>query len=183
VKISQNVAILIDGNNIERGIKDYFGREYLPNFDLIIPEILKGRSLKRLIYFKEGKDAISEKLATRLKNKFFGEVVPCFKSADIPLTINAVQLAEHTDCIVIVSGDSDYMSLLEWLQQKGIRSEVASTKRSMAKILKEQAVNYFIIRKEHLWEYKPDIYKVETGIDAKTPDAETKENKEVGNEK
>ena len=50
VYISQNVAILVDGNNIERSIQGGFGIEGgMINFDSLIPRLLGSRALNRLI--------------------------------------------------------------------------------------------------------------------------------------
>ena len=107
VTISQSVAILIDGNNIERSIHELTNaKQSMLNFDTIIPKLLDNRGLNRLIYFREGKH-ISEKLQERLYSNYHGSVRPCHKSADIPLTINAMQLASKVDTIIIMSGDSD----------------------------------------------------------------------------
>lgn len=46
---------------------------------------------------------------------------------DIELTVDAMQLAEHLDHVVLFSGDGDFRSLVAALQHKGIRVSVAST--------------------------------------------------------
>ena len=62
VLITQSVAILIDGNNIERSIHELCGDKHtMINFDTLIPRLLDNRGLNRLVYFREGKQ-ISEKL-------------------------------------------------------------------------------------------------------------------------
>ena len=142
ILINQNVAILCDGNNIERSIHDFTGKtNAMINFDTIIPKLLKDRGLNRLIYFREGK-AISDKLAERLHNKYYGSVVPCHKSADIPLSIKATQLASKVDTIIIMSGDSDYVDLVRHLKSEGVRVEIAAVKKTTARILIEEA-DYF----------------------------------------
>ena len=101
IRISQNVAILVDGNNIERSIRDVVGdANVMPNFDTLVPRLLGERGLNRLVYFREGKN-ISDKLRERLHSNYHGSVRPCHKSADIPLTIKATQLASKVDTIII----------------------------------------------------------------------------------
>jgi len=113
--IDQKVAILIDGNNIERSIHSITKDSgSMLNFDTLIPKILMQRGLSRLIYFREGK-SISSKLRDRLHDNYHGSVVPCHKSADIPLSIKATQLASKVDTIIILSGDSDYVELIRHL--------------------------------------------------------------------
>ena len=46
---------------------------------------------------------------------------------DIELAVDAMELAEHLDHLVIFSGDGDFRSLVEALQQKGRRVSVVST--------------------------------------------------------
>jgi len=139
VTINQNVAVLIDGNNIEKSIHSLLNtKNAMLDFDNIIPKLLRNRGLNRLVYFREGLH-ISTKLAERLHKNYFGTVVPCHKSADIPLTITATQLAEKVDTIIILSGDSDYVDLVRHLRSRGVRVEIAAIKQTTAKILIDEA--------------------------------------------
>ena len=142
ILINQSVAILCDGNNIERSIHEMSNNQRaMINFDQLIPKLLNGRGLNRLIYFREGK-SISEKFAERLHENYYGSVVPCHKSADIPLSIKATQLASKVDTIIIMSGDSDFVELVAHLKAEGVRVEIAAVKNNTAKILLSEA-NYF----------------------------------------
>ena len=135
ILINQSVAILCDGNNIERSIhKISRNKNAMINFDTLIPKLLNGRGLNRMIYFREGK-SISSKFADRLHENFYGSVIPCHKSADIPLTIKATQLASKVDTIIIMSGDSDYVELVTHLRGEGVRVEIAAVKETTAQIL------------------------------------------------
>ncbi|MBI2520397.1 MAG: NYN domain-containing protein [Bdellovibrio sp.] len=148
VTISQSVAILVDGNNIERSIHSLTGNPGdMLNFDQIIPRLLGNRSLNRLVYFREGKN-ISTKLSERLHENYHGQVRPCHKSADIPLTIVAMQLASKVDAIVILSGDSDYIELVRQLKSEGVRVEIASILQTTSKILIDEADYYHEITAE-----------------------------------
>ena len=135
ILINQSVAILCDGNNIERSIhKISKTKKAMINFDTLIPKLLNGRGLNRMIYFREGK-SISSKFADRLHENFYGSVIPCHKSADIPLTIKATQLASKVDTIIIMSGDSDYVELVTHLRGEGVRVEIAAVRDTTAQIL------------------------------------------------
>ena len=135
ILINQSVAILCDGNNIEKSIHNVSkNKNAMINFDTLIPKLLNGRGLNRMIYFREGK-SISSKFADRLHENFYGSVIPCHKSADIPLTIKATQLASKVDTIIIMSGDSDYVELVTHLKGEGVRVEIAAVKETTAKIL------------------------------------------------
>ena len=139
---------MIDGNNIELSLQNLVGQKNaLLDFDTLIPKLLDNRGLNRLIYFREGV-SISDKLAERLLNKFHGSVIPCHKSADIPLTIKATQIAKKVDTIIILSGDSDYVELVRHLRGEGVRVEIAAIEKTTAKILIEEADHFTAITKE-----------------------------------
>ena len=147
IKIDQNVAILIDGNNIERSLQELIKKNVYANFDTLVPKLLHDRALNRLIYFREGKQ-ISSKLSERLHENFHGSVVPCHKSADIPLTIFATQVAQKVDTVIILSGDSDYVELVRYLKSRGVRVEIAAVEQTTAVILKEEADYFTAITEE-----------------------------------
>lgn len=155
VKITQSVAILIDGNNIERSLHSLTKDDNcMINFDNLIPKLLKGRGLSRLIYFREG-NQISSKLADRLLTNYMGSVVPCHKSADIPLSISATQIARKVDTIIILSGDSDYVELVRHLKGEGVRIEIAAVKATTAQILIDEADHFIEINEEDSFSLGP----------------------------
>lgn len=154
VSIYQSVAILVDGNNIEISIHHMLGSDdTMINFDTVIPKLLNGRGLKRMIYFREG-ESISHKLAERLHKHFYGSVVPCYKGADIPLSIKATQLAHKVDTIIILSGDADYVELVRHLKSEGVRVEIAAVEHSTAEILVEEADYFTPITKEDCFSFR-----------------------------
>ena len=148
IVISQTVAILIDGNNIERSIHtEANDTNTMLNFDALIPKLLVNRGLSRLVYFREGKH-ISNKLQERLHNFYHGSVRPCHKSADIPLSIYAIQVANKVDTIIIMSGDSDYIELVRHLKSEGVRVEIAAVLKTTSQLLKDEADHYHEITRE-----------------------------------
>jgi len=46
---------------------------------------------------------------------------------DIELAVNAMEMADHLDLMVLFSGDGDFRSLVESIQRKGVRVAVVST--------------------------------------------------------
>ena len=154
ILINQSVAILCDGNNIERSIHTISrNKNAMINFDTLIPKLLNGRGLNRMIYFREGK-SISSKFADRLHENFYGSVIPCHKSADIPLTIKATQLASKVDTIIIMSGDSDYVELVTHLRGEGVRVEIAAVRKTTAQILIDKSDYMHEITKSDWFVYK-----------------------------
>ena len=142
ILISQSVAILIDGNNIERSIHAETNKQNtMLNFDTLVPRLLGNRGLNRLIYFREGKQ-ISSKLKERLHSNYHGSVRPCHKSADIPLSIKATQLSNKVDTIIIMSGDSDFVELVRHLKSEGVRVEIAAVPATTSRYLVDEADHF-----------------------------------------
>jgi uncharacterized LabA/DUF88 family protein len=158
ILISQSVAILVDGNNIERSLDGEHNQNMMINFDVLIPRLLGGRGLNRLIYFREGKN-ISSKLAERLHTKYHGSVRPCHKSADIPLSIKATQLASKVDAIIILSGDSDYVELVSHLKSEGVRVEICAVESTTAEVLREEADYFHPITKDDCFSLSQSVNK------------------------
>lgn len=155
IRMSQSVAILVDGNNIERSIASESRDEAtMLNFESLIPKLLVNRSLNRMVYFREGKN-ISSKLAERLHDLYHGSVRPCHKSADIPLTITASQLASKVDAIIIMSGDSDYVELVRHLKSEGVRVEIAAVESTTAQVLRDEADYFHPILREDWFFFAP----------------------------
>lgn len=57
---------------------------------------------------------------------------------DIELAIDAMEMAEHVDHLVIFSGDGDFRRLTEALQRKGKRVSIVSTIRSQPPMIADE---------------------------------------------
>ena len=57
---------------------------------------------------------------------------------DIELAVNAMELAEHVDEIVLFSGDGDFRSLVESVQRRGVRVTVVSTVASQPPMIADE---------------------------------------------
>jgi uncharacterized LabA/DUF88 family protein len=124
------------------------------NFDTLVPKLLGNRGLNRLVYFREGRQ-ISSKLKERLHSNYHGSVRPCHKSADIPLSIKATQLASKVDTIIIMSGDSDYVELVSHLKSEGVRVEIAAIPATTSKLLIDEADYFHEITQEDWFTLEP----------------------------
>jgi uncharacterized LabA/DUF88 family protein len=61
---------------------------------------------------------------------------------DVGLSIDVVRLTPLLDTVVLVSGDGDYVDLLEYLRGQGRRTEVISFAQSTSKKLLDEADEY-----------------------------------------
>ena len=57
---------------------------------------------------------------------------------DIELAVDAMEMAEHLDQIVLFSGDGDFRSLVEAVQRKGVRVSVVSTNSTQPAMIADE---------------------------------------------
>lgn len=121
----QRVGVFIDVQNMYYSAKNLFGKKV--NFGNIVEEAVAGRKLIRAIAYVVRTESQEEQpffealynmgIETREKD------LQVFSSGnkkadwDVGLTVDAIRLAPSLDAIVIVSGDGDYVPLVEYLQK------------------------------------------------------------------
>src|SRR5438445_9626185 len=59
-------------------------------------------------------------------------------SMDIELAVDAMELAEHIDHMVLFSGDGDFRPLVEAMQRRGVRATVISTISSQPSMIADE---------------------------------------------
>ncbi len=57
---------------------------------------------------------------------------------DIELAVDAMEMAEHLDHLVLFSGDGDFRSLVEAVQRKGVRVSVVSTNSTQPAMIADE---------------------------------------------
>jgi uncharacterized LabA/DUF88 family protein len=147
----QRVAIFIDAQNLYHSAKNLYKRKV--NFGQIVKDALAGRKLVRAIAYVITSEAGDEKsffealtkigIETRTKDLqvFSGGA----KKADwdVGLAVDAITMAPKLDAVVLVTGDGDFIPLVEYLQiNAGIQVEVASFGKSSSMKLKEAADDF-----------------------------------------
>ncbi|MFH0803924.1 MAG: NYN domain-containing protein [Candidatus Tagabacteria bacterium] len=148
---NQRVAVLIDVQNMYHSAKHiYNGRA---NFKEILKAAVAGRQLIRAIGYvirtESGEErsffeALS-KIGIELKIKDLQIFPGGMKKADwdVGMAVDAVRLAEMViDAIVLVTGDGDYVPLVEYLKGKGRQVEVVAFGKSTSARLKEEADDF-----------------------------------------
>ncbi len=152
----QRVGVFIDVQNMYYSAKNLFGAKV--NFGNIVKEATAGRKLIRAIAYvvsTEGKeeqpffDALYN-LGIETREKplqiFYGGE----KKADwdVGITVDAIRLAPMVDAIVIVSGDGDYVPLVEYLKNQGKQVEVAAFGGTTSSKLVEAADDFMDLGQE-----------------------------------
>ena len=145
--IGQRVGVLIDVQNLYHSAKNLYRAKV--NFGEILKLGVSDRNLIRAFAYvvrtKTGEEKpffealIKLGIETRVKDlqEFYGGA----KKADwdVGLVIDAVRMAQSVDAIVIVSGDGDFISLVEYLKNQGKRVEVMAFGKSTSSHLREIA--------------------------------------------
>ncbi|HBB37793.1 MAG: hypothetical protein UV82_C0003G0028 [Candidatus Magasanikbacteria bacterium GW2011_GWD2_43_18] len=121
----QRVGVFIDVQNMYYSAKNLFGKKV--NFGNIVQEAVAGRKLIRAIAYVVRTETQEEQpffealynLGIETREKDLQIFSSGNKKADwdVGLTVDAIRLAPSLDAVVIVSGDGDYVPLVEYLQK------------------------------------------------------------------
>ena len=147
----QRVGVFIDVQNMYYSAKNLYGQKV--NFGNIVKEGVAGRKLIRAIAYVVKTESKEEQpffealynLGIETREKDLQIFSTGMKKADwdVGLTVDAIRLASSLDAIVIVSGDGDYLPLVEYLQSAGKQVEaMAFGDTSSSKLI--EAVDDFI---------------------------------------
>ena len=148
----QRVAVFIDTQNVYHSARNLY-KSYV-NFSNILKDAVAGRKLVRAMAYVIASEAGDEnaffdaltKIGIETKVKDLQVFADGAKKGDwdVGLTIDAVTISPRIDAVVIVSGDGDYVPLVEYLQKhSGIQVEVISFGKSTSMKLKEAADDFF----------------------------------------
>jgi uncharacterized protein (TIGR00288 family) len=148
----QRVGILVDAANMYHSAKNLYKRRV--NFKEVLKAAVAERKLVRAIaYVIRGANEEEENFFEALSNQGFEVVIKDLQvftggarkaDWDVGIAVDAIKMAEHVDVIVLVSGDGDYLPLVEYLQvAKGCRVEVMAFRQTTSSKLVE-SVDEFI---------------------------------------
>lgn len=146
----QRVGIFIDVQNMYYSARHIYQRKV--NFGNIVAEAAEGRQLIRAIAYvvrtKTHEEApFIEALQSKgleTKERELLEYTSGQKKADwdVGITLDIVKMLDMFDVVVIVSGDGDFVPLVEYCQSRGRQVEVWSFRESSSGKLVEAANNY-----------------------------------------
>jgi uncharacterized LabA/DUF88 family protein len=148
----QRVGVFIDVQNLYYSAKNLYGKKV--NYGNIVKEAVAGRKLIRAIAYVVSTEGQEEQtffealynLGIETREKELQIFHGGNKKADwdVGLTVDVIRLATSLDAVVIVSGDGDYLPLVEYVQKStGKQVEVAAFSNSASSRLME-AVDDFL---------------------------------------
>jgi len=149
----QRVGIFIDVQNIYHSAKNLFGARV--NFQELIKNLTANRQLIRsMAYVVKSETALGEesffealkKTGLELRIKDLQVYPGGIKKADwdVGLAVDAIRMANFLDVIILVTGDGDFIPLVDYLKWgMGRQVEIAAFSRTASGKLRE-AADYFI---------------------------------------
>lgn len=153
---AQRVAILIDVQNLYYSAKNLYGARV--NFREILKSGVSERNLIRAFAYVVKTKTGEEKpffyalanlgIETRVRElqEYYGGL----KKADwdVGITVDAIRIAPSVDTIVLVSGDGDFLQLVEYLRNQGKRVEVMAFGSTTATKVKKAADEFIDLEKQ-----------------------------------
>ncbi|OGI90806.1 hypothetical protein A2911_01915 [Candidatus Nomurabacteria bacterium RIFCSPLOWO2_01_FULL_40_15] len=156
----QRVGVFIDTQNLYHSARNLYKARV--NFGAVLKDAVSGRKLVRAVAYVITTEAGDEKnffealgkLGIETKTKDLQIFSGGAKKADwdVGLAVDAIKMAPRLDSVVIVSGDGDFVPLVEYLQTMGVQVEVVSFSKSTSGKLRE-AVDDFVDLSENPRKY------------------------------
>ncbi len=147
----QRVAVLVDVANMYHSAKNLYNRKV--NFKEILKTATAGRKLIRAKAYAIKTETEEEapffealnQQGFEIKMKDLQIFTGGAKKADwdVGITVDAINLAEKMDTIILVTGDGDYVPLVNYLQNsKGCLVEILAFKKTASSKLIEEADDF-----------------------------------------
>lgn len=147
----QRVGVFIDTQNLYHSARNLYQARV--NFGAVLKDAVAGRKLVRAVAYVITTEAgdeknffeALEKLGIETKTKDLQIFAGGAKKADwdVGLAVDAIKMSPRLDSVVIISGDGDFIPLVEYLQTIGVQVEVVSFGKSTSGKLRE-AVDDFV---------------------------------------
>ncbi|HVF09689.1 MAG TPA: NYN domain-containing protein [Abditibacteriaceae bacterium] len=150
-QLDQRVGIFIDVQNMFYAAKHLYNSKL--NFARLMDYIARRRPLVRAIaYVVQTPEIDQSNFLTMLRSNGYEVRSKDLKQRpdgsakgdwDMGLALDALAMTERLDVVAIVSGDGDFVDLVNFLKARGVRVEVYSFPYSTAEELRYAATEYF----------------------------------------
>ncbi len=151
--LEQRVGIFIDVQNMFYSAKHLYGSKL--NFTKLLDYVSRGRPLVRAIsYIIQTPEIDQSNFITMLRSNGYEVRTKDLKQRpdgsakgdwDMGLALDALAMADRLDVVAIVSGDGDFVDLVNFLKARGVRVEVYSFPYSTAEELRHAATEFYQI--------------------------------------
>jgi len=153
----QRVGILVDVSNMYHSAKNLYHKKV--NFKEILKSAVAGRKLIRAIAYATKTESEEETSFFEALSQQGFEIkmkdLQIFRSGakkadwDVGITVDAIKLSKSLDVIVLVTGDGDFLPLVEYLQgTSGCLVEVLAFQQTTSAKLRELADDFINISED-----------------------------------
>ncbi len=147
----QRVGVFVDTQNLYHSARNLYNARV--NFGAVLKEIVAGRKLVRAVAYVIATEAGDEKnffeALTKLGIETKTKDLQVFNTGtkkgdwDVGLTVDVMKMANRLDAVIIVSGDGDFIPLVEYMKNHtGTQVEIASFGKSTSGKLREAADDF-----------------------------------------
>lgn len=147
----QRVGVFVDVQNMYYSARAIHGKKV--NFKSLLKQAVQGRNLVRAFaYGITTEEAHEEEFHEALSSQGFEVKTKPLQTFlggqkkgdwDVGIAIDIIRLASKIDVAVLASGDGDFIPMIEFAKQKGLRTEVVSFRESTSSALIESADSFF----------------------------------------
>jgi len=147
----QRVGVFIDTQNLYHSARNLYQARV--NFGAVVKDAVAGRKLVRAVAYVTKTESGDEKnffealtkqgIETKVRDLqiFAGGAKKA--DYDVTLAVDAIKMSPKLDAVVIVSGDGDFVPLVDYLKNhSGIQVEVVSFGKSTSSRLREAASDF-----------------------------------------
>ncbi len=147
----QRVGVFIDTQNLYHSARNLYNARV--NFGAVLKEAVAGRKLVRAVAYVITTESGDEKnffeALTKLGIETKTKDLQVFHTGtkkgdwDVGLTVDVMKMANRLDAVIIVSGDGDFVPLVEYMKNHtGTQVEIASFGKSTSSKLREAADDF-----------------------------------------
>jgi uncharacterized LabA/DUF88 family protein len=152
----QRVGVFVDVQNMYYSAKNLFSAKV--DFGKILKESVGARKLVRAFAYvikadvgaeKEFFDALSKRgyeVRAKELQTFHGGAKK--GDWDVGLCMDAVRMIPKMDVLILVSGDGDYVDLLEYARSQGVRTEIVAFSKTASHKILDEAEDFLDLSKE-----------------------------------
>jgi uncharacterized LabA/DUF88 family protein len=154
--LEQRVGVFVDVQNMYHSAKNLFNSRV--NFKEVLKEAVADRKLVSAIAYvitspsKEEAPFFEalEKSGFKIKTKDLQIFPGGAKKADwdVGLAMDAIKISARLDVVILVSGDGDYVPMVEYLQNHGIQVEAIAFQESTSRHLLEAVDDFTNLSKD-----------------------------------
>lgn len=158
IHANQRLGVFVDVQNLFYSARALHHSKM--NFKKLLEYIVHGRKLTRAIAYIVQKTDVNQSSFIEVLNRLGYEIkskelkIRLDGTAkgdwDMGIAIDALAIAQKLDVVILVSGDGDFVPLVEMLKAQGCKVEVVSFEKSTAKELIASASEYIAIDKAWL---------------------------------